>query len=70
MTAPRFSATVGGWSVTARPGKVWLHDTQPGRDGDLAPAEALELGEALAAAALAAGAALVRPLDADHGAAR
>jgi hypothetical protein len=57
MTAPARRpdpATVGGWSVTVRAGRVFLVDQAPDRDPGMSAREALALAEALVAAALEA----------------
>jgi hypothetical protein len=45
---------VGGWTVTSRPGRVWLHRAWPTADGDLSPAAAEALAVALLRAAVEA----------------
>jgi hypothetical protein len=54
----RPAATVRGWRLSSRPGRVWLHP-DPGGDGDLIPAAA----ETLAAALLRAAVEARRPPD-------
>jgi hypothetical protein len=55
----RPATVVGGWTVTARPGRVWLHPAWPDADGDLTP----DAAETLAAALLRAAVEARRPLD-------
>jgi hypothetical protein len=55
----RRAAAVGGWTVTSRHGRVWLHHAWPAADGDLTPDDA----ETLAAALLRAAVEARRPLD-------
>jgi hypothetical protein len=56
---PRPATVVGGWTVAAASGRVWLHYAWPDSDGDLTPAAA----ERLAAALLRAAVKARRPLD-------
>jgi hypothetical protein len=51
MTRRRPWATVGGYSVTGRHGRVYLVDQFPDADLGMMPAEARALAEALIAAA-------------------
>jgi hypothetical protein len=55
MTRPRPSAEAGGYTVTARLGRVFLVDQQPGSDPGMTTAEAEALAAALVAAAGKAG---------------
>jgi hypothetical protein len=57
---PRPAPTaVGGWTIAAREGRVWLHHAWPTADGDLTPA----IAEMLAAALLRAAVEARRPSD-------
>lgn len=58
-STPQPATVVGGWTVTTRPDRVWLHHTWPAADGDLTPAAAETLAGALLRAAVEAR----RPLD-------
>ena len=46
-----YATSIGGYSVAVRGRKVWLHRTDPDRDGDLTPTQALALAAALQACA-------------------
>jgi hypothetical protein len=52
LSTPRpATVVVGGWTVTSRAGRVWLHHAWPAADGDLTPAAAARLAAALTRAA-------------------
>jgi hypothetical protein len=54
MTSPRPDATIGGYSVASRYGRVYLVDQLPGTDPGMTTTEARQLATALVKAADAA----------------
>lgn len=61
---PSGAAQVGPWTISSRPGRVYLH-ADPAADSDLRPAAAVDLAAALLDAALDADAAVLDGTDDD-----
>jgi hypothetical protein len=51
LSTPRPATVVGGWTVSGKGGRVWLHHAWPAADGDLTPDAAETLAAALSRAA-------------------